>query len=94
MGTITQRKNKKGGIKYTAQIRLKRAGKIAYQEAQSFDRNQIAQAWLKRRETSSTIPKCSSTSISETQPSLSRFNALMKLTLGFLCRTSHEAAYS
>ncbi|SHN25383.1 hypothetical protein SAMN05216593_11814 [Pseudomonas asturiensis] len=50
MGAITQRKNKKGGIKYTAQIRLKRAGGVVYQEAQRFDRKQIAQSWLKRRE--------------------------------------------
>ncbi|WP_122580095.1 hypothetical protein [Pseudomonas viridiflava] len=43
MGTITQRKNKKGGIKYTAQIRFKRAGKVVYQEAQSFYRKLVAQ---------------------------------------------------
>ncbi|WP_163033559.1 hypothetical protein [Pseudomonas viridiflava] len=43
MGTITQRKSKKGGIKYTAQIRLKRAGKVVYQEAQGFYRKLVAQ---------------------------------------------------
>ena len=48
MGTITQRKNKKGGIKYTAQIRFKRAVKVVYQEAQSFYRKLVAQgaAWI------------------------------------------------
>lgn len=51
MGTITQRKNKKGDTKYSAQIRLRRNGAIVYQEAQTFDRKQMAQAWLKRRET-------------------------------------------
>lgn len=51
MGTITQRKNKKGDTKYSAQIRLRRNGVIVYQEAQSFDRKQSAQAWLRRRET-------------------------------------------
>lgn len=51
MGTITRRTNKKGGVKYTAQIRIKREGSLVYQEAQSFDRKQMAQAWLKRRET-------------------------------------------
>jgi integrase len=56
MGTITQRKNKNGETKYTAQIRLRRAGVIVYQEAQSFDRKQIAQAWLKRRETELAAP--------------------------------------
>lgn len=50
MGAITQKKNKKGGIKYTAQIRPKRAGHVVYQEAQSFERKQVAQARLKRRE--------------------------------------------
>jgi len=49
MGTITQRKNKNGEIKYTAQIRLRRGGKIVYQETKSFDRKATASAWLKRR---------------------------------------------
>lgn len=56
MGTITQRKNKKGGIKYTAQIRIKRASVVVYQESQSFDRKQMAQAWLKRRESELAVP--------------------------------------
>lgn len=35
---------------YTAQIRIKREGKVVYQESQTFDRKQAAQAWVQRRE--------------------------------------------
>lgn len=56
MGTITQRKNKNGDTKYTAQIRLRRGGKIVYQETRSFDRKAAASAWLKRRETELSAP--------------------------------------
>jgi len=38
MGTITPRKRQDGTIGYTAQIRLKRCGKIIHTEAQTFDR--------------------------------------------------------
>jgi integrase len=51
MGAITARPRKGGGIGYTAQIRLKREGVVVYQESQTFDRKQTAQAWMKRRET-------------------------------------------
>lgn len=51
MGTITARPRKSGGIGYTAQIRIKREGQVVYQESQTFDRKQAAQAWVKRRET-------------------------------------------
>lgn len=50
MGTITKRLNKSGQVKYTAQIRLRRKGVIVYQESQSFDRKQVARAWMTRRE--------------------------------------------
>lgn len=50
MGTITTRKGK-SGVRHTAQIRLKKGGRIVYTEAATFDRKQAAQAWLKRRET-------------------------------------------
>ena len=50
MGTITRRLNKSGQVKYTAQIRLQRKGVIVYQESQSFDRKQVARAWMTRRE--------------------------------------------
>jgi len=50
VGTITRRLNKSGQVKYTAQIRLRRKGAIVYQESQSFDRKQVARAWMTRRE--------------------------------------------
>lgn len=50
MGTITLRKRSDGTTGYTAQIRLKRQGKIVHTEAQTFDRRQAAQAWLSKRE--------------------------------------------
>lgn len=49
MGTITRRENKKG-VTYTAQIRLRREGLIVYQESQTFERKQTAQAWISKRE--------------------------------------------
>ena len=51
MGTITSRKRKDNSTAYTAQIRINRDGKTVYQESQTFDRKQVAQAWIKRRET-------------------------------------------
>jgi hypothetical protein len=42
MGTITSRKLQDGTIGYTAQIRLKRGGKIIHTEAQTFDRELAA----------------------------------------------------
>ena len=51
MGTITVRKAKNGEKRYTAQIRLRRNGAIVYQESQTFERRQVAKAWLSRRET-------------------------------------------
>ncbi|MGE8187971.1 site-specific integrase [Pseudomonas sp. NPDC086278] len=51
MGTITSRKRKDNSTAYTAQIRINRDGRTVYQESQTFDRKQVAQAWIKRRET-------------------------------------------
>ncbi len=50
MGTITSRKRRDGTVGYTAQIRLKRGGKVIHTEAQTFDRRPAAAAWLKKRE--------------------------------------------
>jgi integrase len=50
MGTITPRKRKDGSIGYTVQIRRKEGGKVVYTEAQTFDREQAAKAWLAKRE--------------------------------------------
>ncbi len=50
MGTITPRKRSDGTVGYTAQIRIRRDGKIAHNETHTFDRKQAATAWLKKRE--------------------------------------------
>ena len=51
MGTIVSRKRKDGTAGHTAQIRLKKDGKVIHSESQTFDRKPAAQAWLKKRET-------------------------------------------
>jgi integrase len=51
MGTITTRKRSDGTYGHTAQIRLKKDGKIHFTESQTFDRKPAASAWLKKRET-------------------------------------------
>lgn len=51
MATITARKRKDGSTGYTAQIRIKRDGKVIYQEAETFDRKPLALAWATKRET-------------------------------------------
>lgn len=50
MGTIIARKRKDGSTGYTAQIVIKRGGKIVHRESQTFDRKQAATTWLGRRE--------------------------------------------
>lgn len=50
MGTVSARKRSDGTTGYTAQIRLKRAGKVVHTESRTFDRRQAADAWMKRRE--------------------------------------------
>lgn len=49
MGTITQRTTK-SGVVYTAQIRLKRAGKVVHSESKTFERKATAQKWMTARE--------------------------------------------
>ncbi|EJL01230.1 integrase family protein [Pseudomonas fluorescens Q2-87] len=51
MGTITSRKGKDNSTACTAQIRINRDGATVYQESQASDCKQVAQAWIKRRET-------------------------------------------
>ncbi|AGE24963.1 hypothetical protein TU75_12945 [Pseudomonas poae] len=46
MGTITAHKREDNSTAYTAQIRINRDGKTVYQESQTFDRKQVAQAWI------------------------------------------------
>jgi integrase len=50
MGTITTRRTKSGGVRHTAQIRLKRDGIIVHTEAQTFSTAALAKEWLRRRE--------------------------------------------
>ncbi|RMO87077.1 Site-specific recombinase, phage integrase family [Pseudomonas syringae pv. tagetis] len=56
MGTITARKRKDKTTGFTAQIRINRVGLPVYQETQTFDRKQVAQAWIKKREAELTAP--------------------------------------
>ena len=56
MGTIVSRKRKDGTTGYIGQIVLKRKGVIVHREAKTFDRQQAAPAWLKRRETELAAP--------------------------------------
>ncbi|MGB3068431.1 MAG: tyrosine-type recombinase/integrase [Ottowia sp.] len=56
MGTITTRRRKDGTEGHTAQIRIKRDGKVIYTESQTFDRKPAAQTWLKNRETALAEP--------------------------------------
>jgi len=50
MGTITARRRSDGTTGYTAQIRLKRDGKLVHTEAETFSSKALAREWLTRRE--------------------------------------------
>ena len=56
MGTITSRKRADGSTGHTAQIRIKRGGIVVHTEAQTFERKQAAEAWLRRREADLAAP--------------------------------------
>lgn len=56
MGSIVSRKRKNGTIGHTAQIRIKKGGKVIFTESETFDRKPAAQAWLKKRETELAMP--------------------------------------
>jgi len=49
MATIVARK-RASGVKYTAQIRIKKNGKVVYTESETFDRKALAKAWADKRE--------------------------------------------
>lgn len=49
MGTITARK-RGAGVRYTAQIRMRRDGAIIHTESETFSKRVLAQEWLRRRE--------------------------------------------
>jgi integrase len=50
MGTITTRRRQDGSTGYTAQIRLKRDGKLVHSEAETFSSKALAKEWMTRRE--------------------------------------------
>lgn len=50
MGTITNRKRQDGSIRYRAQVRVKRKGKVVYSESQTFGKKGIAKDWIRSRE--------------------------------------------
>lgn len=50
MGTITARRRKDGTTGYTAQIRLKRGGRLVHTEAETFSSKALAKEWMTRRE--------------------------------------------
>lgn len=56
MGTIVSRKRKDGTFGHTAQIRLKKGGKVIHTETETFDRKPAAQAWLNKREAELAMP--------------------------------------
>jgi len=49
MGTIIERKRAKG-VRYTAQIRIKRDGAVIHSEAETFSKRDAAKAWIEKRE--------------------------------------------
>lgn len=51
MGTIIRRERKDGSVGYTAQVRVKKGGKVVHAETQTFDREAAAKTWIKKRET-------------------------------------------
>lgn len=50
MATIQKRKRADGTLAYTAQIRIKRQGKIIHHESKTFDKRRAAEDWAKDRE--------------------------------------------
>jgi integrase len=56
MGTITPRRRSDGTTGYTAQIRIKRAGRVVHSESETFDREQAARIWMAKREEALAAP--------------------------------------
>src|SRR5690554_1068743 len=50
VATITTRERSNGTKSYRAEIKLKRKGKVVYQESRTFDRKALAKDWASRRE--------------------------------------------
>lgn len=56
MGNITKRKRKDGTLAYKAQVRIRRNGVIVHSETETFSREALANAWIKKRETELAVP--------------------------------------
>lgn len=50
MATIAERKRVSGKKSFTAQVRIKKDGKVVFTEAQTFAQRRLAEAWAKRVE--------------------------------------------
>ena len=50
MGTIVSRPRKDGTVGYTAQVVIKRGGRVVFSKAATFDRRAAAETWIKRKE--------------------------------------------
>lgn len=50
MATISPRPRADGSVSYTAQIRIRRKGKIVYQESNTSDSKRVLERWAKQRE--------------------------------------------
>jgi len=55
MATIEARK-RKSGIRYTARIIIRRAGKIVHRESEIFSKKSLAKVWADRREAELAVP--------------------------------------
>lgn len=56
MGNITKRTRKDGTFAYKAQVRIRRNGVIVHSETETFSREAMANAWIKKRETELAVP--------------------------------------
>jgi integrase len=56
MATITARK-RKNGMRYTAQVRIRRNGKVIYSESETFTKKSLAKEWAAKREVELKLPK-------------------------------------
>lgn len=50
MATVTKKTTTTGNIRYKADIRIKRSGRIIHRESRTFDRKRLADEWAKARE--------------------------------------------
>lgn len=68
MGTITTRTNKDGSSSYKVELRIRRKGEIVHQETQTFERQQAAKAWMKKREAALAEPGALEAELAEDPP--------------------------